>query len=890
MAFKIAVVMSAFNAEDYISQSIDSIVNQSIGFEDNIQLIVVNDKSSDKTGEIAKRYQIRYPDNVSVITNDVNSGAAHSRNVGLKYVDAEFVNFLDSDDVISQTAFKKAYDFLKGNSDADIVSIPIYFFGAKKGPHSLNYKFEKTQVVNLEENPSYIQLSGASSFFRFSTLVNYRFNENLRVSEDPLLINQILLDNPKIGFIHDEKYLYRKYDAQTSLIATSAQHRSYFTTRVNEYFINLIHYSIKKYNYVPKFIQYTLMYDLQWILEIKYVHYILSSDEISGLYDKLFYILSYIDDDVIYAQLSLPIELKEHIVLLKHHRSAYLKNKDSYQEDKGLNTVYIDNFEFISDSEVYISGILTDFIKDSQVTALVGDVEYPTNELDFPQRNNFSLNFDYAYNHNFEVILPIKEDVEISFKTKRRKLNIDYNETSRLSRVGKYRLSKDYLAIDGVNHIEIIKKNPLKVISMEFGVLREMIAQKEQGWRTGVILRILYILTHPIFKFRKIWIFQDLPNSAEDNSFYLFECAQNSKDLRKINKFYVLSKSHGPDEDLTQIENEYMASPRKVKIKKLLGLEIPTAQYKNLKKRGKVLAHKSLKHRLYMLYADIIITSHPDNPLIYPFWGNYNFLAGLSKSKTVFLQHGVTKDNIAHWLNAYEKRIDLISTVSDKERDSFFDSNYGYSQDTVKTLGFPRFDFLEKLDDKKEIVFMPTWRRQFDSYEKEKFTQTSFFKQINQILGDEDLINYIESRGYKMLFKPHRNIYKFLDVFDIHPSIKLANKISYRDIFNHSSLIISDFSSVVFDFAYLKKPVIYYQPDNDYHFNVENAYFKYDTMGFGPVTNNLGDLKTEIKKIIDNGGQMSDVYIKRVDEFFKYNDNNNCQRVLDAILDINDYY
>ncbi len=890
MAFKFAVVMSAFNAEKYISQSIDSIVNQSIGFEKSIQLIVVNDKSTDRTAEIARQYQIKYPNNVSVITNDVNSGAAHSRNVGLKYVDAEFVNFLDSDDIISQDSFRKAYDFLKAHEDIDIVSIPIYFFGAKRGPHSLNYKFEKTQVVDLNEKPSYIQLSGASSFFRFSKLKDYRFNESLRVSEDPLLINQILLENPKIGFIHDEKYLYRKNDTQTSLIATSAHYRSYFTTRVNEYFINLIHYSIKKYSYVPKFIQYTLMYDLQWILELKYVHNILSADEITGLYDKLFYILSYIDDEVIYEQLSLPIELKEHIVLLKHHKSAYVKNKDLYQDDKGLNTVYIDNFEFLSEDELYISGILTDFIKDCEITAMVDDDEYPTRVLDFPQRNNYSLNFDYAYNHNFEVILPVSDNVKISFRTNHKKLNVDYNETSRLSRVGGYRLSKDYVAIDRNNHIEIKKRNFLKVLRLESGVLKKMISQKEQGWRTGVILRILYVLTYPVLKYRRMWVFQDLPNSAEDNSFYLFKCAQSRPDLKKIKMYYVLSKFNGPDEDLTQIKNEYMASPRLDKIKKLLGIGPSTPQYKNLKKMGKVLPHMSLKHRLYMLFADIIITSHPDNPLIYPFWGNYAFLTGLSKSKTVFLQHGVTKDNIAHWLNTYEKRIDLISTVSDKERDSFFDSNYGYSEDTVQVLGFPRFDFLEKLDDEKQIVFMPTWRRQFDSYEKDKFMETSFFKQINQFLGDEDLINYIESRGYKILFKPHRNLFKFLDIFDIHPSIKLANQISYQDIFNHSSLIISDFSSVVFDFAYLKKPVIYYQPDKDYHFDVDNAYFKYDSMGFGPVTNNLGDLKSEIKKIIDNNGEMDAEYVKRVDDFFKYHDRNNCQRVLDAVLDVSDYY
>ena len=590
------------------------------------------------------------------------------------------------------------------------------------------------------------------------------------------------------------------------------------------------------------------------------------------------------------CQLSLPIELKEHVILLKHHKSAYLKNKDLYQEDKNLNTVYIDNFEFLSEEEVYISGILTDFIKDSEVFAVIGDREYPTTPQEFPQRNNFSLNFDYAYNHNFKVILPVKDDIRISFKTKHKMLVVDYNETSRLSRVGKYRLSKDYLAIDEIDHIHIVRKNYLKVIGLEFGVLRSMLSEKNQGWRTGVVLRLMYILFHPIFHFKRIWIFQDLPNMAEDNSYYLFKYAKNRRDLKGISKYYVFSKSPELVADLNQMEYDYMASPRKDKIKKLLALESPNDVFKGINKIGKVLPHKSLKHRLYTLCAEVIITSHPDNPLIYPFWGNYEFLSGLSKSKTVFLQHGVTKDNIAHWLNTYEKRIDLITTVSDKERESFFDSNYGYPEEVVQTLGFARFDYLEKLDDKREIVFMPTWRRQFDSYEKEKFVQTDFFRTINEVLGDEELINYIEERGYKMLFKPHRNLSKFLDAFDIHPSIKLATKIPYRDIFNHSSLVITDFSSVVFDFAYLKKPIIYYQRDKNYHFDVDSAYFKYDTMGFGPVIRTIDDLRRNVKRLVDNDCRMDEEYVRRVDDFFKYRDKNNCQRLTDAILDMNDYY
>ena len=165
--------MPAYNAEKYISKALDSIINQSMDFKKNIQIIIVDDASSDNTLGIAVKYRRKYPDNIIVINNETNCGPAHARNVGLKHVDAEFVNFLDSDDYISKHAFKKAYIFLKKNPDVDIASIPMYFFGVKKGPHNLNYKFKKTQVVDLRQHPEFIQLSGPSSFFRFSKLKNY---------------------------------------------------------------------------------------------------------------------------------------------------------------------------------------------------------------------------------------------------------------------------------------------------------------------------------------------------------------------------------------------------------------------------------------------------------------------------------------------------------------------------------------------------------------------------------------------------------------------------------------------------------------------------------------------------------------------------------------------
>ena len=93
--------------------------------------------------------------------------------------------------------------------------------------------------------------------------------------------------------------------------------------------------------------------------------------------------------------------------------------------------------------------------------------------------------------------------------------------------------------------------------------------------------------------------------------------------------------------------------------------------------------------------------------------------------------------------------------------------------------------------------------------------------------------------------------------------------------------MITDYSSVFFDFAYIKKPIIYYHPHDDYHY--EKSYFDYETMGFGDVITEENELINKINEYILNNCVMEKKYKENVDKFFKYNDNKNCERVYEWI-------
>lgn len=511
--FLFSVIIAAHNSDLYLKKAVDSIINQSLGFEKNIQIIIVNDGSTDNTEEICLKYRVKYPQNIKYISTKSSFGPAHARNQGLKEVQGKYVNFLDSDDFITPNTFKDVYHFFEGHyNEIDIVSIPIYYFGAKKGNHPLNFKFKRTRVVDLIKQPDFIQLSAPSSFFKAEAIKNIKFNVKLQTAEDAFFVNQVLLDKLKLGLVKKGAYYYRKYEAKNSLLDYSSNTKHFYTTRLEYFHFKLIECSKNRYGKVLKFIQYTLMYDLQWLFKIKKVDFVLSYDEIKELYINLIFILQNIGDDVIYNQKNIQNQLKTHIFFLKYLGNDYLANcdykyrKQVYDDiiDKlSLNQVFIDIFE-IKNDVIYISGFITTFFnKKGKVFAFVNDKIFETKELEYPQRDRFSLNFEYAFNNDFEIYIPItSKNIKIQFKTEAndfKDLEIKFSRPCRLSNTSKYLLSKNHIAKVKRSTITVKPKNWIRVLKNEISTIYTMLRETNQGWRTGVIFRILYFIVYPFF-------------------------------------------------------------------------------------------------------------------------------------------------------------------------------------------------------------------------------------------------------------------------------------------------------------------------------------------------------------------------------------------------------
>ena len=217
------------------------------------------------------------------------------------------------------------------------------------------------------------------------------------------------------------------------------------------------------------------------------------------------------------------------------------------------------------------------------------------------------------------------------------------------------------------------------------------------------------------------------------------------------------------------------------------------------------------------------------------------------------------------------------------------EEGYNYDESVVQVLGLPRFDNL-KNNNCKQVLIIPSWRR-YLKRDKDMFLNSRYFKDLNSLLNNDDLINKIKNAGYNIVFKPHPELNrnfdeegdgKYVDLLDIPKGIRISTDESYQELLNNSDLMITDYSSIFFDFAYLKKPIIYYQKEDDFQYY---GYFDMETMGYGDIINNEEDLIGKVDFYLSNGCSMENKYIKRVDRFFKYRDQNNCKRVYDWILE-----
>lgn len=301
-----------------------------------------------------------------------------------------------------------------------------------------------------------------------------------------------------------------------------------------------------------------------------------------------------------------------------------------------------------------------------------------------------------------------------------------------------------------------------------------------------------------------------------------------------------------------------------------------------------IVYYNSSKHYFYFLYSSYLISTH-----IMGFCPNTSIgmrLNGLNilpiRGKLIFLQHGITKDYSKLFDYSYTK-LNLFSVASNKEKD-FIEKANKYKEGIVKNIGFCRFDNLINEEDliNKKILIMPTRRYYHEYLTNEQFLNTIFYKKYQSLLNNSLLISYLEKNNYFLYFYLHHETQKFRELFKSnsqHIIICIKEDYDVQDLLKKCNYLITDYSSVYFDFAYMKKKIVYYHFDYDeYRSTHQEGFFSYLNDGFGPIIKEEKD----IINIILNDFNIDKKYIERIDNFFTLKDNHNSERTFKEIINL----
>ena len=808
-------------------------------------------------------------------------GVANAFNRGLRYATGDYINFMESFDYIDLNALK---EIKKGFSrfNTSVISLPVTVFNE----NGARVRRKKRGFIDLLELPNFYFTYIYSTFFKREIISDITFDSRLVSSSDFAFLCKVLIKSKNYAIIQtNARYYFRRRKRVPSELRLE---KEFYISKLNYLLKEIIDYSVEKYNEVDYFIKIIVLKELIKLIKNKDIQNLLSENELNDFFDTLKYILSFFEVEEIseifdyYTNSGFFIAVKNGDITIENLKSnnpsdslkvvskennVVLLSNDWVIEDLGERHVHLD-FVTLRDDVLSFSGFIKSILNKDNIS-ISAIKEYGDGEVevinatfyDYPTRSTTSMmNFDWQYVYNFDLAIPLRNKDEISrikllvyYYDGNKNIPIDceihFRKYCNMSYASHYYV-KDGRIVMFDGKFNIMPYSYSKMFRYEIRGLLKILMDHDSFFMHAVFFRIVHLIFYPFMRNKEIWMIMDRKDAADDNAEHFYKYALKQND--GIKKFYSIFKD---SDDYPRLAENY----------------------------GNILPFESIKHRFYYIFTDKLISSQGSEFYLNPFRNKRFYLtAGITNTDFYFLQHGIIKDNMSSWLRKYDRNPKLIVTSTQLEYESLFDEGYNYGDKVITLLGLPRYDNLNNQGYKKQIVIMPSWRN-FLKDEK-SLLGSEYFKRFNSLINNERLIEYAKEKGYEIVFKPHPELVRYLELFDKNDYVQIDQFKKYQVVFNESALLVTDYSSIFFDFSYLKKPLIYYQYGNDYHYDSENGYFQYETMGFGPVIKEENELIDKLIEYMDSGCLMEDKYKERVDKFFKYHDHNNSKRCYDWIF------
>lgn len=884
----ISVIIPYLEENGKLAETLSSVKRQGGSFGTEIIIVCGNGASVSKN---------EAPENCRVVSLEGNVNEADACNFAMDKISGKYVTVCRGGDKFSPRYFAGALDTLERYKQAPFAAAPGYcchpIFNDKR-PNRLNRPDDFAgSLVRLEDAPQYLCTEVCGTVFKTRVFKKYKFNPSLKYEYFQDFMLRMQLDYPLSAEIPGVWYDYLMPREDSALYFVPSNYKDWYTQSMEDFLLPLAKDSESRFGEAPLFVQFYLMFAVsaRFLANMNNRNKRnMNKEELKEFFTSAREVLGYVNNGYVlnknkFKAYDFSEEAAEMFYMVKYGCTF---GDMPLKTVEGCNEVYLNCGDvFVSrltnqrvgmhiidyrDGKLIIDGSFRQVfsLNDIEIYAVFNGKKYTLSNTDrysltkyfgISAYKKFTFHIEFPLDAEAErqsveffarcgyTVIPLK----LSFLHHWSKFTLSPNNSY-------WRFNKYIARVDSARTIVIEKSSAVKTLISELKFLPGVFLESKRLF----ITRIQYWLTRPFFKNKKIWLMYDKLYKGGDSAEYLYRYCADKQD--GIKKYYIIDKN--------------------------------TSDYKKLKADGlKPVRNRSLKHRMLFLNADIALIT---NANVFPFNGysmdRSRFIRGLCNFPSMCLQHGLSVQKCAMAQQRIVDNTQMYFLASKYEYKNLSNHAYGYGGfDILKMTGIGRYDGLIN-NDRKQILLSPTWRMynampvitsegEQRAYNPE-FKETTYYHIYNDLINNQKLINTAKETGYKIKYLLHPILSAQADDFVPDPYVEVipsVGDLSYEKILTESSLMVTDYSGVQFDFAYMKKPLVYFHP-SQLPAHYDDGGFFYDKMGFGEICTETDELVDTLCEYMKNGCKMKPEYIARVDDFYDFDDRNNCERIYNEVL------
>ncbi len=828
-SFIFSVILVVNNSGPRLNTTFDMIARQTIGFHSHVQIVAVDTGSSEVAQDLLQKWAQNYPDNITYLDMPYAS-IPSARNRGIAEARGEWLTFFDADTLISTNYFQEFCYFLENSNYKGPILCGNWLRydeagGNITGQHERSINCRTSGIVDVKQTPECFISSSAACLFRASFVQDQAVQFGERVPAS------------FCGAHFANLLLLAEGSFSVGVVQEAHYLQSYQgmrTRQEQEVWSDPAHYREQlMFGYLDLVQRYQR--------SVGTVPDFVQNLIISEMRDYMLRMLgNTIPCELSTQQLNDFFELTR--LVLRHVEARRILLYAIPNLD--LKTRIAILGAFAGNRFSGMSFVIKEISPEGKEALLI---HWSTHEskyilqrgsepepITWDKQHRITFN-DITLCHEYKCWIPLTDNVS-------RMMNVDGENISVLC--------KEAL-LESLERTEVLQKyyTPTSQCPSRLRDFLE-IASNE-----------------PPEQFRNAWILMDRVGKADDNAEHLCRW---------------IMREH-PDQLV------YFVIDRK------------SRDWLRLQKDGlPLLSYGSIEHLQALSGAQWLISSHVDKPVTDPMQTRDDF--GKPSYKIAFLQHGIIKYDLSNWLNEFS--INCFVTSAKLEYESMLEGQYKFTQRELTLSGLPRHDTLLRKSGSgkkgKIILVCPTWREPLmrtgiqgmSTDEKYFFFKKSdFFKAWDKITSSPTIAKLAGEHKSRVIFLPHPETAPFIHLFRMSErctAMSWSEVKSVQDLLVASAMVITDYSSLVFDAAYINKPVAYYQfpeyPDFNEGQSRDKNYYDDTKHGFGPVVSSAEEIKNWIAETLHNNCIPQDIYTKRAEDFFTLRDGENCRRVYEAIL------